>query len=456
MSRAYRRYLCQVCGYIYDEARGDPDGGLPPGTRYEDIPEDWECPDCGVRKADFVLLEASAAPKPAPARSPASLGSADQVVIVGGGMAAWHVAATLRERDAERPITLISHCAGDLYPKPQLSTALARGKTADALVRARASDEAERLKINLLARTRVLVIDSERRRLITPRGGVPYDQLVLALGARQRILPLAGDAAERVFRVNDLASYRGFQRRIGELGSARVVLLGAGLIGCEFADDLSAAGHRVTLLDLAPRPLSRLLPAELSRQLADTFTAKGIALRLGQTVTGVWHQDGALRVALGDGSSLVADVVLSALGLEPETRLARGAGLAVGQGIQVDEFLRTSAPDIYAVGDCSEHGGRVLPYVRPLREQAEALAANLCGEARRYRPRAGTVTVKTPSLPLAVRAPEEPAAGEWVLLARDGAGAALEYRAGDRVLGFALSGPLARQAAQFERRLGFA
>jgi len=453
--RAYRRWLCIVCGFIYDEAKGDPDGGLPPGTRYEDIPDDWECPDCGVRKADFVLLEDAAPVAAAVAPEPraAETDRPGQVVIVGGGMAAWHVAEALRRRDPARPITLISHCSADVYAKPALSNALARDKTPEQLVRVRATVEAERLGLSLLPHTRVLTIDTERRRVITARGGVPYGQLVLALGARQRTAELSGDGADQVFQVNDLAGYRAFRRRLQQYSTARVLLLGAGLVGCEFADDLAAAGHAVTLLDLCELPLGRLLPPLLSRQLVAAFAARGITLRLGVSARAVHRAGEALRVELTDGGVLEADLMLSALGLEPETRLARRSGLRVGSGIQVDAQLRTSDPCIFALGDCSEHDGRLLPYVRPLREQAEVVAANLCGENRRYRPRAGVVTVKTPSLPLAVYAPDPAAAGEWIPVLSEPHGTALEYRAGERLLGFALSGRHARAAAAYERRL---
>ena len=136
----YQQYICDACGYIYDEAVGDPDGGLAAGTRYADIPDDWACPLCGVTKADFRLYRApsreelqarsGAAPTAVPRR-----GGPAGVLIVGAGRAGWAMAQALRERDASLPITLVTRCAGDVYDKPMLSVAMARQLHDGALVR---------------------------------------------------------------------------------------------------------------------------------------------------------------------------------------------------------------------------------------------------------------------------------------------------------------------------------
>lgn len=111
--RPWRQYICLACGLIYDEEQGDPDGGLPPGTRFEDIPDDWECPLCGVGKGDFELYEPPAA-APAPA-APAVAPSRDSIVVVGAGLAGWSLVEALRALDQEVPITLVTACQGDIY-----------------------------------------------------------------------------------------------------------------------------------------------------------------------------------------------------------------------------------------------------------------------------------------------------------------------------------------------------
>lgn len=459
----FRRYLCIVCGLIYDEATGDPDGGLPPGTRYEDIPDDWVCPDCGVGKADFMLLEASreqAAKPTQPIASPATHGlpqSPEQVVILGGGMAGWAAAEALRERDPDCPIVLVTHCGADVYPKPQLSSAAARGKTPQALITRSGTEQATRQRISLVAHTRVLDIDRQRRRLITPRGGLPYGRLVLALGGHQPRPALAGNAAGSVLQVNDLADYRRLRTRIDALAPARVVILGAGLIGCEFADDLSAAGHDVTLIDQAARPLARLLPPPLAERLANALRRRRVALHTGSTLGELRYinsgsensENETLQATLGSGEEITADVVISALGLEPSTRLARQAGLSIGSGIRVDDQLRTSDPAIFALGDCAQHRGQLTPFVQPLRAQAKVIGSVLAGHEAHYTGHTSAIVIKTPCLPLAVYPPL--VRGEWIPQGEDNN--IYAHYSGADLTGFILAGIATSDVHSFEAQL---
>ncbi|MFV8834088.1 FAD-dependent oxidoreductase [Aquisalimonas sp.] len=458
MTTPYRRYLCRVCGFIYDEAEGDPDGGLPPGTRYEDIPDDWECPDCGVTKADFELIDdtGAEATDTAPARQPAhhDFGHPDQIVIIGGGMAAWAVVEALRAAGSSRPIAMVSRCNADVYPKPQLSAAAAKGQRPDALVIQSGDDAAAKWNVALMARTRVLEIDRARQRVITPRGGVPYAHLILAPGASQPQPQLAGSASGDVLQVNDLKSYQRLRERIdGDGATSRVLILGAGLIGCEFADDLSAAGHNVTLVDQADRLLHRLLPERLSGELDAALRQRGIRFIPRTSLERIDRDNGTGRLTarLGNGETATADVALSALGLKPNVELALQSGLEVGSGIRVDGQLQTSDPAIYALGDCSEHDGRLLPYVRPLREQARVVAANIAGETTDYTAEAGTIVIKTPCWPLAVWPPE--AHGEWREVETGEHGTVMEHHSNGRLTGFALSGQYSRDATRYEKRV---
>ncbi|WP_372922220.1 rubredoxin, partial [Roseovarius sp.] len=139
MEQSFKRYVCLVCGYIYDEAQGDPEHGLPAGTRFEDIPDDWYCPDCQVTKADFVAMgdipargDSNTAPAPVVADM---AGPRDAVVIVGAGMAGWAVAEGIRAREPDRPIRMLATDNGDYYIKPQLSNGFAKGLDAQSMVR---------------------------------------------------------------------------------------------------------------------------------------------------------------------------------------------------------------------------------------------------------------------------------------------------------------------------------
>lgn len=446
------RWICDACGYIYDEAVGDPDSGLAPGTRYADIPEDWQCPWCGLRKADLRLLPdqpAAAAPgRDRPARTASTQprgavyrGSAEHVVIIGAGAAGWGAAEAIRQRQPERPILLVSACAADVYPKPMLSMALSKGKAPSDIVEETAGSRAERLGVELRTSTRVLKLDPARRRVVTSRGAIDYGDLVLALGAHQRALPVAGAAADTVLRVNDLSSYRKLRQRL-DGGARTVTILGAGLIGCEFADDLSHAGYTVQVVDPAAHPLERLLPAALAGELAARLAHQGVQWHFGARLATLEPaEQGYYTATLASGERLHTDLVLSAAGLQANTELARKAGLAVDRGIQVDTHLTTSDAHIHAIGDCAEVDGQVFAYLEPIRRQAEALAAALAGCDEPFAAVPPLIRIKTPSLPLSVcPAPVPTESAAWTRVASDDEGSHFELRDGEDLQGFAMAG----------------
>ncbi|AOS81426.1 rubredoxin [Hydrogenophaga intermedia] len=398
----YRQYLCEACGYVYDEAQGDPDGGLPPGTRYEDIPDDWACPLCGVTKADFRLYEApdlSALRERADAVSVAARGGEPGVVIVGAGRAGWQTAEALRALSPTLPITLVSQCAGDVYDKPLLSVAMARGLANDALVRERGADAAARLGVRLLAHTDAIRICPDTRTLRTTRGNLRYAHLVLAHGASPR-LP-EGLAPELCWRVNHLAAYQRLRARLGD-APREVLIVGAGLIGSELANDLAIGGHRVTLIDTCEQPLARWQDLGVGEQLLDAWRDLSIRFVGGVQVQSLERVGERYRLTTANGQRFAADEVVVAAGLHTPNRLALSAGLAWDNGIRVTPHnLRTSVDRIHALGDCIAIDGQPSRYIEPIARQARAIAADICGAAPApYVPRAAVVRVKTTSMPL--------------------------------------------------------
>jgi rubredoxin-NAD+ reductase len=298
-----------------------------------------------------------------------------------------------------------------------LSTAIASGK-ANLLVTADAAQMADSLRMRILKHTPVRGIDPVARALETDRGRQPYRSLVLAVGADPLRLPLAGDAAPDVLSVNHIADYRALRRRLDDAGTrARVLILGAGLIGCELADDLLAGGHHVTLVDPSPRPLAALAAPSLSAALVAGWAGRELDLRMGDTALAVHPAMRGYAVDLCSGVTVQADLVISAVGLRPSTALACRSGLRTGAGILVDAFGRTSEPDIFALGDCAEYevnGGRVvLPYVAPMLSASRALAATLSGTPMPLALKAEPVIVKTPSCRLGLYPPPRGASGEW-------------------------------------------
>lgn len=398
MTEDWRQYLCRACGYVYDEAKGDPDSGLAPGTRFEDIPDDWMCPLCGVTKAEF---EPWTPPARAVATAAAAVPRGEGVVIVGAGLAGWSVAAELRALDATLPVTLVSVCPGDVYHKPELSVALARQLSPDGLRRETGAAAAARLGVRLLAETHAVGIDPVRHVLRTTRGPLRWRKLVLAQGAQPVALP--GLPPELCWRINNLQAWARLQAALAG-APRRVAVVGAGMVGCELAGDLARAGHAVTLVSLTPLPLQPLLPDAAAALLKANLEQLGIVFLGGTTVREVTRDGPRLWVKAADGSSRAVEHVISAAGLETAPRLARSAGLAFERGIAVDPAtLRTSQPEIHALGDCVSIGGVPCRFIEPIARQARAIAHALLGLAHEgYRHAAPVIRLKTRSTPIVI------------------------------------------------------
>lgn len=361
----------------------------------------------------------------------------EPVVIIGSGLAGYTLARELRKLDVVTPLVILSCDTASFYSKPMLSNALASGKSAAQIASASAEQMAARLGAQIIAGIEVEAIDSASRTLHAGGAAIRYSKLVLALGADPIEVPLAGDAANEVMRVNDLAAYARFRSAIQ--GKKTVVLLGAGLIGCEFANDLVAAGYHLRVIDPARRPLGRLLPEAAAEQLQLSLAAMGVVWHLGTTARAVSRTASGLRVDLADGTALAADAVLSAIGLRPRTHLAQFAGLKVNRGIVTDRLLQTSAAHVYALGDCAEVDGQTLPYVLPLMQAARALAQTLAGTATPVVYPAMPVVVKTPAMPVVV-CPPPALPGSWKLQ-QDASGIDARFEdEGGKLLGFALVG----------------
>jgi rubredoxin-NAD+ reductase len=349
----------------------------------------------------------------------------DPVIIIGAGMAGYTLAREFRKLDKTTPLTIITSDSGGFYSKPMLSNAFAQGKSAQQLVTQSLEQMALQVSATILPRTEVSAIDTARQVVHTSQGELAWSQLVLAVGAQPIRLSLAGDAANCVQAVNHVDDYAAFRAQVGlsEHGPAtRVAILGAGLIGCEFADDLAGAGHYVTLIDPNPVPLAALASPALSHGLQRALASKGVAMRLRTTAASIDHDGAELRVTLADGTLVAAHLVLSAVGLRPDCRLAVAAGLTVNRGIVVDTLGQASAPHVFALGDCAEYTSAdagtsfTLPYIAPLMSAARAIARTLTGTPTAIDLKPSPVLVKTPSFPLALAPPplHALAGGSWV------------------------------------------
>ena len=333
------------------------------------------------------------------------------IVIIGAGLAGWHVIDAIRAKDKDVPITLITTDSGDRYHKPMLTMAISQNKQASDLVRATGADAAKAAQVTLLANTQVTDIDAAAQTVqlisalrsdpvYTNYATISYDKLVLAMGAHP-IFPKSLPE-DLVWHVNHIERFGQLQEKLAT-GSQHIAIVGAGMVGTEIAEDLLKAGHEVTLIDLNDAPLSQMLPAKATARIAEAVKSQGINFLGGYQVTDVirindgsnnGNNDGKLQVSYEPLASneesteskqsdiLIVDHVIASTGLTVDGTLPTAAGVEFNRrtGIEVDALtLRTTTDNIYAIGDCMSINGVACRYVAPLRAQAATIADDVLG-----------------------------------------------------------------------------
>jgi rubredoxin-NAD+ reductase len=443
------KWECIVCGWIYDEVTGDPESGLEPGTKWDDIPEDWLCPDCGVGKEDFELIE-SAEDDAATEHHSAT---AKPIVIIGTGLAGYNLVKEIRKADKETPIIMITGDDGRSYSKPMLSTGFTRNTDADGLMMADAGKMAIQFDISVWTNTQVTNIDTAKQTVTAEGVVVEYASLVLAWGADVIRPPIAGDATDSVFSCNDLVDYAAFRAELKKRKAKKVVIIGGGLIGCEFTNDLLNGDFDIETVDPLGYCLPTLLPEAAGKSVQAALEEKGAKFHFGPLVTEVNNKDDALGVTLNNGDVLDADIVVSAVGVRPRIALAEQAGISVNRGVVANRLLETSAANVYTLGDCAEVEGNVLFYVAPLMACARALAKTLTGTPTQVSYPAMPVTIKTPACPVVVSPAPRDVEGEWTIQ-QDGNNVVAEFRnAAGELLGFALTGEGTSEKMRLQKEL---
>ncbi|MGY3962741.1 NADH:flavorubredoxin reductase NorW [Aeromonas veronii] len=326
------------------------------------------------------------------------VGSCQDIVIIGSGFAAQQLVKSLRKLDGERPIRLITADNGNEYNKPDLSHVVSRGYTANAITKLTGAQFAEQQRIILSPNTVVHSISPTKQIVHTDHGDFSYGQLVLATGASS-IRPSMPNSDQMV-TLNSQNDYANAEQLIKN--AKRIMVLGAGLIGCELAMDMVGQDRIVTLVDLADSPLSTLMPAALSQPLLQALREQGVDLKLGRGIKSIQRGDAneSFTIELTDSSFSEQDLVISAIGLQPSLSLAMNAGLTVRRGIVVDDYLRTSSEHIYALGDCVEWKGELRPFLQPIVLGANALSKTLIGKPTPLTLPPMLVKVKTLQYPL--------------------------------------------------------
>ncbi len=366
----------------------------------------------------------------------------EQIVVIGSGLAAFTVVREFRKLNPNQAIVIITKESGDFYSKPMISTAFASHKEAAQLVTTPKEKMASQLHIEILGHTEVVSIDPKANEIeIKDQNGMitklPYAKLVLATGAQQIQLPIKGNGTSQILSVNNLSEYQHFRDRIQN--QKRIAIIGGGLIGCEFANDLSIGGFSVSVIDLASQLLGRLVPETIASQLQSRLSNIGVQFFLNSSVTEINQSTDGLELKLANGQPLNADVVLSAVGLRPDLTLANQSGIRTNKGIVVNRQLQTNFENIYALGDCAEINGLVLPYVLPIMAAAKVVAAGLNNQVQELIYPAMPVVVKTPALPLVVSPASANSDGAWHFI-EDRDGIEARFEDDGKLLGFALAG----------------
>jgi len=329
--------------------------------------------------------QAQPAGSPSPEDGAAALdgGAASRrIVVVGGGAAGVRCAERLSRAPNGPPVVVLSDERWRPYDRVRLSALVARELDLAML------DEMPRLercaRLAVLSNRRVVRIDRERKVVVDQRGNeLAYDKLVLATGSRARIPPIPGVELKGVFVFRSLADAEGLLAR--QIASRSTVVIGGGLLGLEAARGMLRFGTRVTVVEHEPRLMFNQLDDEAARRLALGIERLGIGVRVASSVQQIIGMQTPVAVRLKSGEEIDCDTVVIATGITPNVELARDAGIAVGRGIRVDDRMRTSDADIYAVGECSEHRGKLYGLVGPALEQAAVAAENLLGNDSTYR-----------------------------------------------------------------------
>ncbi|TRX74155.1 NAD(P)/FAD-dependent oxidoreductase [Pseudomonas mangiferae] len=311
------------------------------------------------------------------------------IIIVGSGQAAFQLAGFLRDEGYTGRIRLVGDEAHLPYQRPPLSKAYMNGECEADGLSFQTRDYYARRGIDLHLGSRVTRIDRAARQVETADGErLGYAHLVLATGARNRTLPGLDPAGPVPLDLRSLDDARAIRERLAS--AADIVVIGAGFLGLEFAAVAAKKGARVTVVEAGPGLMGRAVCGEVSDAFRRHQEGLGVTFRLGATLTALQAADGGARVTLSTGESLVADLVVVSIGVQPNVELAEQAGLRTANGILVDAHLGTDDPAISAIGDCAAFESRFalgfcrIESVQNAMDQARCVARRLTGQAAAY------------------------------------------------------------------------
>ncbi|PCJ08772.1 MAG: nitrite reductase large subunit [Rhodobacteraceae bacterium] len=316
-----------------------------------------------------------------------------KLVIIGAGMASGRVIEHLRDADPDAyDITLFNAEPRGNYNRIMLSPVLSGDKTYQEIV-IHDADWYEENGVTCRFGEKIASVDTAAKTVTAENGDVlAYDKLLFGTGSNPFIIPLPGHDLDGVIAYRDLED----TEKMMDLGDGhKAVVIGGGLLGLEAAAGMAARGVDVTVIHIMGHLMERQLDEAAGYLLRRALIDKGITVKCLANSKEILGENGRVRaLLLDDGTELPCDLLLMAVGIRPNTGLAKDSGLAVGRGIHVDDQLLTSNPDVLAVGECVEHNGALFGLVAPLYEQAKVVAKTLLGEAAAFVPKEVSTKLK--------------------------------------------------------------
>ena len=310
------------------------------------------------------------------------------MVIVGAGHAAGQAAASLRQEKYAGDIVIIGDESHIPYQRPPLSKQYLSGEQGVERVYLRPEKFYEDKNVTLMTSTRVTAIDTTAKTVSTDAGAaIAYEKLLLATGGRPRRLTIPGSELQGIHYLRGIDDVDGIRAEMAP--GKKLVIVGGGYIGLEVAAVAVMAGLEVHVLEMEQRILQRVTTEQMSAYYDQLHRSRGVNIHTSTAVTG-FEGDGHVKAVVCGDRAFPADIVIVGIGIVPNVEVAQAAGIACDNGIVVDEHCRTSAPDVYAAGDCTNHPNPLLQ--RRLRlesvpnamEQARVATANMCGGDKTY------------------------------------------------------------------------
>ena len=375
------------------------------------------------------------------------------IVIIGSGLAGYLFAKEFRTLDSTTPLEIVTADDGAFYSKPLLSTALKNRKSACELIICTAEKMAAQLQATIHTHTLVKSIDPSSQVVKIPYKNITYQKLIIACGSYPIAPAFQGNAVSNVYSVNDLTAYNKFRHWI--INKKYITVVGAGLVGCEFINDLVYGGYRITVITKEAYPLEKFVPQPIGHALQQALLSIGVQWRLQKTVGSVNYHQKDYEILTTDRERFFTNGIFSAIGIRARCDLARAIGLHCRSGIMVNHYLKTNIENIHALGDCAEVAGEIRQYVAPILQCARALANYLVGNKKPVHYPPMPIIVKTPSCPVVAYPPHKSIKGEWQYSGEGSNQRALFYDQNEKLQGFALSGDFVKERMLLIKRLPY-